>query len=178
MSEDTPGLLVENELDTENPYTNYTVKDGVRTYRFQGISLSKSSSRVANRPRWVEFELFITPKKQYVLSRIGMSVFYHSKSCSTVSRNNLSKVDGAELAGFYTPCSECRPSRMDVNGVFPELPRYWAQICENAGGVVEALMKKDNFDNWYLTHVARRLLEDAAVYDDSIKEAYEVEYVE
>lgn len=168
-----------SETPTEtNPYTQYLVKDGVRTYQFQGISLAKSSSRVANRPRWVEFELFITPKHQYVLSRIGMSVFYHSKECSTVSRNNLSKVDGAELAGFYAPCSECRPSRMDVEGVFPELPRYWAQICENAGGVVEALMKKDNFDNWYLTHVARRLLEDASVYDPNIKAAYEIEYVE
>lgn len=163
---------------SENLYTKYLVKDGVRTLEFQGITLAKSSSRVANRPRWVEFELFITPKQQYVISRIGMSVFYHSAECSTVSRNNLSAVDGAELAGYYIPCSECRPTRIDPNGVFPELPRYWAQVCETPQGVVESLMKKDDFDNWYLTHVARRLLEDAGKYDDKIKRAYEIEVVE
>lgn len=163
---------------SENPYTKYLVKDGVRTYEFQGISLAKSSSRVVGRPRWVEFELFITPKEQYVLSRIGMSVFYHDADCDTVSRNNLSKVDGGELAGFYTPCHECRPVRLDPNGVFPELPRYWAQICEDASGVVEALMKKDKANNWYLTNVASRLLEDASVYDPDVKAAFETEYVE
>lgn len=163
---------------TDDLYQKYTVKNGVITYNFQGITLAKSSSRVANRPRWVEFELYITPKKQYVLSRIGMSVFYHTKSCATVTRNSLAAVDGAELAGYYTPCPECRPSRMEYEGVYPELPRYWASICEDAEGVVEALMKKDDFNNWYLTHVAKRLLEDAGKYDPAIDEAFRVQTIE
>jgi len=163
---------------SENLYSKYTVKNGVITYTFQGIVLAQSSSRVANRPRWVEFELFITPRNQYVLSRIGMSVFYHTKDCDTVSRNHLSAVDGAELAGFYQPCPECRPTRVDMDGVFPELPRYWAQTCETAEGVVESLMKKDNFDNWYLTHVAKRLLEDAGKYDEKIFKAYTMQTIE
>lgn len=163
---------------SENLYSKYTVKDGVVTYEFQGITLAKSSSRVANRPRWVEFELFITPKKQYVISRIGMSVFYHAQECSTVSRNHLSVVNGAELAGYYVPCPECRPSRLEVTGVYPELPRYWAQVCETAEGVVESLMKKDEFDNWYLTHVARRLLEDAGKYDPDVYKAFTVQTIE
>ena len=162
----------------ENPYTKYVVKNGVITYDFQGIRLARSSSRVANRPRWVEFELFITPKEQYVISRIGMSVFYHSEECSTVSRNHLSAVDGAELAGFYIPCPECKPTRSDYKGVYPELPRYWAQICEDGEGVVEALMKKDDFNNWYLTNVASRLLQDAAKYDDNIHAAFTVQKIE
>lgn len=163
---------------SENLYSKYTIKNGVITYEFQGIVLARSSSRVAHRPRWVEFELFITPKNQYIISRIGMSVFYHKASCETTSRNNLSAVDGAELAGFYQPCSECRPTRIEPDGVFPELPRYWAQICEDAEGVVEALMKQDKFNNWYLTHVASRLLEDASKYDEKIHKAFTVQTIE
>lgn len=163
---------------SENLYSKYAVKNGVITYDFQGIVLARSSSRVANRPRWVEFELFITPKKQYIVSRIGMSVLYHRVECSTVSRNHLSATDGAELAGFYAPCSECKPSRINTEGVYPELPRYWAQVCEDAEGVVEALMKKDDFNNWYLTHVAKRLLEDAGKYDENIYKAFTVQTIE
>jgi hypothetical protein len=150
----------------------HKVKDGVITLEFQGESLAKSSSRKPGQARWVEFELFITPKKQYVLSRIGMSVFYHDASCSTVTRNKLSKVDGAELAGMYIPCAECRPVRIGPNGVYPELPRYWAQVCENAEGVVDSLMKRDELGNWYLTHVARRLLEAAGQLDENIEKTY------
>jgi hypothetical protein len=163
---------------TENPYKLYQAKNGVITYKFQGIVLSKSSSRVANQPRWVEFELYVTPKKQYVVSRIGMSILYHKSTCETVSRNNLNAVDGAELAGYYVPCPECRPSRMEYEGVYPELPRYWAAQCEDADGVVEALMKKDNFNNWYLTHVAKRLLESAGKYDPDIDDAFRVQTIE
>jgi hypothetical protein len=67
---------------------------------------------------------------------------------------------------------------MEYEGVYPELPRYWAAICEDAEGVVEALMKKDDFNNWYLTHVAKRLLEDAGKYDPAIDGAFREQTIE
>lgn len=156
----------------------YSVKDGVRTLKFEGNKLSQSSSRLGNRPRWVEFELFRTPKGQYVLARAGLSVYYHSSDCPTVTRNKLSAVNDSEISLDSVPCPECRPSRLDVEGLFPETPRYWAQVSETAQGVVASLMKYDDNGTEYLTNVARRLLEDASENDENIAEAFYTDTIE
>lgn len=156
----------------------YAVKDGVRTLKFDGELLSTSSSRIGSRPRWVEFSLFRTPKGTYIISRIGVSLYYHSGDCSVVSRNRLSAVDEMELAPDAMPCSECRPSRVSIEGVYPETPRYWAQHSEKAKGIVASLMKYDDNQTEYLTNVARRLLEDAAEVDGGIADAFYTDFIE
>lgn len=156
----------------------FSVRDGVRTLEFIGSKLAESSSREPNKPRWVEFELYVTQRGVYVISRIGKSVLYHAESCPIVTRNRLSAVDGEELADFYIPCAECKPSRISIDGVFPETPRYWAQSSEKATGVVEALMQYDRNGTEYLTHVACELLEDAAQYDEKIKNAFMTTFIE
>lgn len=156
----------------------FSVRDSVRTLEFVGQKLAESSSREPYKPRWVEFELFVTSKGQYIISRIGKSILYHADSCPIVTRNRLSAVDGSELPDFYIPCSECRPSRIDIDGVFPETPRYWAQHCGTAKGVVEALMQYDKNGTEYLTHVACELLEDAGNFDPKIKQAFLVNVIE
>lgn len=159
-------------------FSKFSVRDGVRTRPFEGIKLAESSSRVHGRPRWVEFALYVTPKGQYVVSRIGYSVFYHAKSCHTVVRNNLSAVDGLELAGEYIPCSTCRPTRTEEDGVFPETPRFAAWVCPDAGSVVSSLMQEDDNRIEYLTNVARRLLLDASTLDSDIEYAFNVDPIE
>lgn len=150
----------------------YAVKDGVRTLKFEGELLAQSSSRIGSRPRWVEFYLFRTTTGIYVISRIGVSRFYHSGDCSVVSRNRLSAIDESELSVDAMPCTECRPTRMDVDGVYPETPRYWAQHSEKPRGIVASLMKYDDNGIEYLTNVARRLLEDAAEVDAGLADAF------
>lgn len=156
----------------------YSVKDGVRTLKFEGELLAQSSSRIGTRPRWVEFRLFKTPKGTYVLSRTGVSVYFHSADCQVVSRNRLSAVDGAELPREYIACSDCKPSLLDTEGVYPETPRHWAQSSDLARGIVSALMKYDENGTEYLTNVARRLLEDAAEIDEGIDEAFKTDFIE
>lgn len=156
----------------------YAVKDGVRTLRFDGELLSTSSSRVGSRPRWVEFSLYRTPKGTYIISRVGVSRYYHSADCSVVSRNRLSAVEDIDLAEDAIPCSECRPSIADIDGVFPETPRFWAQHSEKARGIIASLMKYDDNQTEYLTNVARRLLEDAAEVDEGIAEAFYNDFIE
>jgi len=156
----------------------YAVKDGVRTLRFDGELLSTSSSRVGSRPRWVEFSLFRTPKGTYIISRVGVSRYYHSAECSVVSRNRLSAVDEMELADDAMPCVDCRPSSLSIEGVFPETPRYWAQHSEKARGIIASLMKYDDNQTEYLTNVARRLLEDAAEVDEGIAEVFFNDFIE
>jgi hypothetical protein len=154
------------------------VRDGVRTLEFSGAKLAESSSREPKKPRWVEFELYKTPKGQYVLARIGVSVYYHSEDCQTVSRNKLSAVDGAELSAAYVPCDFCKPNRLDVEGIYPETPRYSAYVCTDAVGVVASLMKRDNNNTEYLTNVARRLLTEASRLDQDIADAFYVDRIE
>ena len=156
----------------------YAVKDGVRTLRFDGELLSTSSSRIGSRPRWVEFSLYRTPKGVYIISRVGSSRYYHNSQCSVVSRNRLSAVEDIELATDAMPCPECRPSLADIEGVFPETPRYWAQSSEKARGIIASLMKYDENGTEYLTNVARRLLEDAAEVDEGISEAFYNDFIE
>ena len=156
----------------------YAVKDGVRTLKFEGELLAQSSSRIGSRPRWVEFYLFRTPKGTYVISRIGVSRYYHSGACSVVARNRLSAIDEAELPSDAMPCIECRPSRFADDGVYPETPRYWAQHSEVPRGIVASLMKYDDNGIEYLTNVARRLLEDAAEIDEGIADAFYTDTLE
>lgn len=156
----------------------YSVRDGVRTLEFNGIQLANSSSRTPGKARWVEFELYRTPKSQYVLSRIGVSVYYHSENCQTVTRNKLSAVDGSKLSAAYVPCAFCSPNLLDMDGVYPETPRYAAWVCGDAVAVVSSLMKEDNNKTEYLTNVARTLLVDASRLDPEIADAFYVDRIE
>lgn len=156
----------------------FSVRDGVRTLEFDGTKLSESSSRLPNKPRWVEFSIYRTPRGQYVLSRVGYSIFYHAKECFTVSRNSLSPVDGLTLSPDYIACSSCRPSRLNHEGVFPETPRHAAWVCSDAVGVISSLMKEDDNGTEYLTNVARRLLIDAAELDENIHDTFYIDRIE
>lgn len=156
----------------------YSVRDGYRTLEFDGVLLAESTSWSADKPRWVEFELFRTPKKQYVLSRVGDSSYYHNSTCYTVSRNHLSAIPPEQLEPDAVPCPQCRATRMDPEGVFPETPRYMAQVSAEASGVVHSLMQEDENGLKYLTNVARRLLLDASESDVEIRRAFRTEHVE
>jgi hypothetical protein len=156
----------------------YIVRDGVRKRPLEGVKLAESSSRLPNKDRWVEFTLYKTTTGVYVLSRVGRSLTYHGKDCYTVARNKLSPVDGLELSGDYVPCPKCRPDRGDIDGVFPETPRYAAWSCQDPVGVISLLMKEDENGTEYLTNVARRLLMDASEADSKIKYYFENDRIE
>lgn len=156
----------------------HIVKDGVRSLEFNGELIAESSSKSRGKSRWVEFKLYRTESDIYVVSRIGVSNIYHTESCEVTDRNRLSAVDEMELSSEYTPCRDCRPVRVAVEGVYPETPRCWAQVCQTPKGVMASLMKEDHNGTEYLTNVARRLLEEASQYDDEIKKVYLVEYID
>ena len=65
----------------------------------------------------------------------------------------------------------------DAQLIFPEKPRYWAQVSEEATAVLEALYKYDDGGARYLTRVAERLLEDAADVDSGIEAVYRIELI-
>lgn len=156
----------------------HTVRDGTRLLRFEGTKLSESSSRIAEKPRWVEFKLYKTLKGTYVLSRAGMSTYFHDSECHVVTRNRLSVVDEAEIGLDAVACPDCRPSRIAPEGLYPETPRYWAQSSDSPQGVIASLMQYDGNKTEYLTNVARRLLEDAAEVDDRLSDAFYVDTIE
>lgn len=159
-------------------YQEYTARDREQTYKFSGVLLAESSSRVGNRPRWVEFKLYRTPRGTYVLSRVGVSIYYHTADCDVVSRNKLSEVDSARVPAAYVPCPDCRPSRTSPEGIYPETPRYWALHTDNADQVIKNLKKYDTEGIGYLTHVASRLLVSASKNDERIRESFYVVVIE
>jgi hypothetical protein len=156
----------------------YTVQDGVRKLQFDGELLAESSSREPGRPRWVEFSLYRTLKGTFVIYRVGRSAIFHDKDCQTVARNRLSVADGAELPRDFVPCKSCRPTRLDMEGVYPETARHYAQTSETAKGIISSLTRFDDNGTAYLTNVARDLLALAAVKDDQIADAFYIEEIE
>lgn len=150
----------------------FNIKDGARTLTIHGVHLAHSSSEAVNKPRWIEFDLYRANSGVYVISRVGMSLYYHRGSCKVVERNRLSPVPEEGLEVRAIPCQECRPPSVDPEGLYPETPRYWSQVCQNPRGVLDSLTKYDDNDTEYLTKVARRLLEKASEVDEGIRKEY------
>lgn len=159
-------------------YQDYAVREREQTLKFTGVLLAESSSRVGNRPRWVEFKLFRTPRGTYVLSRVGVSIYYHSGDCDVVARNKLSEVESSRIPPSYVACPDCRPSRMDPEGIYPETPRYFALHTEDPAKIVSNLKKYDEDKIGYLTHVASRLLVAASKNDEAIRSAFTVVHID
>lgn len=154
------------------------VKDGSRTLQFTGKTLGHSSSSRPGSSRWIEFTLYKTENGSYVLSRIGVSVVYHTAACHLVQRYGLTEANAAEVENStrLIPCEDCRPS-LNAAVIFPEKYRYWAQVSDDPNAVLEALYKYDNSGARYLTHVAQRLLEESAQVDKGIESVYKVELI-
>lgn len=157
----------------------FEVKDGTRVLQFNGNLLAKSSSWRRGSTRWIEFELYRTENGSYVLSRVGVSVVFHSSTCPLVRKYGLHEIDSQDLVDEALPCDVCRPSDnpSDLPLVYPETNRYWAQVSAEPDAVLEALYKYDDGGARYLTNVAQRLLELGADKDAGIRKIYSVEVI-
>ena len=154
----------------------FEVKDGTRTLQFNGKLLASSSSWRRGSTRWIEFELYKTENGSYILSRIGVSLVIHGAACPLVKRYGLNEAPYSSVDADSVPCEQCEPtSELDL--VFPEKPRYWAQVSEEPDAVLEALYKYDQGGARYLTKVAERLLEEASVKDKGIEKMYRIELI-
>jgi hypothetical protein len=154
----------------------YEVKDGARTLQFDGVLLGSSSSHRRDSIRWIEFELYRTENGSYVLSRIGVSLVFHSGACTLVDKYKLTDMSVTKLDARSVPCELCQPT-FEAQIVFPEKYRYWAQVSEEPQGVLDALYKEDDSGTRYLTWVARRVLEESADSDPEIDSVYRIEHI-
>lgn len=158
----------------------FQVFDGDRVFQFEGTLLAHASSYRADSERWVEFDIYRTPAGAYIISRVGYSVLYHDKSCQVVRRGRHEPAQVATLSSDSRPCELCAPktSLEDPNHmIYPEKPIYWAQVCNSPEAAVSALAKYDTDGNRYFTHVARRLIGEAAKVDEGIKLSYYIETI-
>lgn len=151
----------------------YYVKGKGEALWVKGEILSHVSSRVRE-PRWVEFTLFKSVTDQYVVERVGKSIVFHNEDCYLVNKNHLSSVPYSEVPANYVPCNKCRPSRIDLEGLYPERDRPYLITCETPRGVIRFLEQVDDDDLRYLTNIARKLLSEAAEKDSGIYEAFTV----
>lgn len=138
-----------------------------RNFKFDGVLLAESSSRRAGVQRWVEFGLHRSDGGAYILSRVGHSLLFHGPGCDVVRRNDLRI--GAVPAGGV-PCELCRPG-YDDGVVCPEMPRYWAAMFTDPSSVVGALERQGESGR-YVTNVAARLVEAAAMEDKDLADAW------
>ena len=76
------------------------------------------------------------------------------------------------LPSKYTPCQDCKPSIFEIDGLYPETPRYYTQPSDTPEGVIAILHKTDSNKVRYLTNVAKDLLYKASLVDEGIKEVF------
>jgi hypothetical protein len=105
-----------------------------------------------------------------------VSLVFHGAACTLVKRYGLSEVSFDDIDINSIPCPECQPSK-EASLVFPEKYRYWAQVSEEPGAVLDALYKYDDNGARYLTNVAQRLLEEASKNDELIADIYKIEII-
>lgn len=154
----------------------FEVKDGARTLQFNGTLLGKSSSWRKGSTRWIEFELYRTESGSYILSRTGVSLVFHGAACALVKRYGLLESSFDLLEPEAIPCDECEPSE-EVELVFPEKYRHWAQISDKPEAVLDALYKYDDNGARYLTDVSKRLLQEVSKVDKEMASIYNIEIV-
>lgn len=170
--------LVKNfALLTKDEETMHTVKDGDRNLKFDGTELATSSSQAKDKYRWVEFKLYRTARGDYVLHRLGVTLYFHSAYCDVVRRNRIDPLPSEVVSVNLVPCERCNPGRSETF-LYPEKPRHWAQVSATPEGVIASLKKYDEHGTEYLTGVARRLLETAAKNDADLRDAFYTEYLE
>ena len=167
---------MDTTLKLEMKFLMHEVKDGSRTLQFNGRLLGESTSWRRGSTRWIEFKLYKTENGSYILSRIGVSTVFHSPTCSLVKRYGLKEGIVDDLRDDAIPCEECNPS-FDMPIIFPETDRNWAQVSEDPEPVLDALYKYDSGGARYLTNVAQRLLERAALNDEKIDSIYRIEMI-
>lgn len=154
----------------------FEVKDGSRTLQFNGVLLAESSSWRRDSSRWIEFKLYRTESGSYILSRVGVSIIFHGAACPLVRKYGLQEAPISILTDQSLSCPDCMPDE-SADLIFPEKNRYWAQVSEEPGAVLDALYKYDDGGARYLTNVAQRLLEQASDKDKNIFETYSVEII-
>lgn len=147
------------------------VKDAHRILEFEGEEIGFSSSYKPGNLRWIEFRLYKTKEnKQYILSRVGYSKYYHLPDCDIAARSRLDESPREQIEPDDAPCVECRPDK-DKYAPFVSFEReiYWARIFSTPEGLVNGLMRTDRESrNRYMTTVARDLLTDAQQVDDDL----------
>jgi len=158
----------------------FQVFDGDRTFQFDGSLLAHASSYRPEAERWVEFDIYRTAAGSYIVSRTGYSVMYHARGCQVVRRGRHEPAQVATLGEDSRPCSLCAPvADADAPNlmIYPERPIRWAQVCHTPDAAVAALAMYDPDGNRYFTHVARRLISEAAKADPGISDAYYIETI-
>lgn len=151
-----------------------------RFLQFEGELLAQASSHREGVDRWVELALYRTDKGTYVVSRTGQSVLYHAEGCPVVRKGRHSPSQVATLTANSRPCSVCNPvTDVDFANevIYPERPLYYARVCHDVEGMLEALSKRDESGDRYFTHIARELIHIAALKDVAIGDAYYVETI-
>jgi hypothetical protein len=160
-------------MATHAPQMSFAVPAGNgQNYRFSGELLATSNSQRPGIHRWITFALYRSSGGSYVLSRIGHSLLFHRPDCEVTERNHL-EIGPAEPGGVA--CELCMPNLSEP--VCPEQPRYWAAILKDANSVLKAL-QRNNGETQYVTKVAARLVEEAAVHDRTLAEAWSIQVVD
>lgn len=177
-------LRLEDTVTVVAQDTPIEVKNGGRKVSFTGRLLSRVTSERAHAPRWTTMELYRTTRGLYVVHRVGVSKVYHTPDCELAQVNRLpyghELPDGQpskEKLQNMASCSECRPSITDpASDLRFERERHWSGIAETPEAAIDMLHRNDNGQR-SLPWIAANLLNEAAIHDRELANAYETERI-
>jgi hypothetical protein len=150
----------------------HRVNDQFGVLEFEGELIGEASTESDRSPRWTEIKIYRTTGGNYVVSRVGVSLVFHTMEASCASglprlARDLVENDARQLE----PCELCQPQDLEVlapaTRVRVETDRHSAEAVP-AEGLVEALTLKRQNGSTYVSNVAQTALSMALEHDPSL----------
>lgn len=169
------------------------VKDGTRSIEFDGTRLAHATTDDGTNEmlRWTELSLHRTSTGKYVIEKVGQSCVYHAADTTCKTDAPLVSVADMRLTAIgddnptgTEPCPKCNPPDYYTDEPIPadakarpEQPRTMGTICDTPQAVLNHLYGRSETGAKYLSHVSRRLLQEASEADPAIADVYLIERI-
>lgn len=135
---------------------NYEVgNDAGPTYSFSGKLLGHATTERENSLRWTEIDIYRTDGGNYIVSRLGVSLVYHTNESECTSMGVPLK--GARLRNDAEPCERCEPAVPEDAGFDPEEMFIAEKTMTSADVVESATQVADALSTWDRNKQMRRL---------------------
>jgi hypothetical protein len=158
--------------------TEYTARNGVERYVFEGVRLAKTTTREGGSLRWTEITIYRTEAGKYVVEKVGRTLVYHSGEPGFDCSEYGVTIEPEDLPRQAQWCPICEPPDDPDGPVRMETDRYSTIVTENASALVDACRitnndpRSDGYGTVFMPNVARNALTKAAELDRGIRDAY------
>lgn len=129
--------------------------DSGPTYSFYGRLLGHASTERENSVRWTEIFIYKTDGGNYIVSRLGVSLVYHTGDSECTSMGTTIK--GGRIREDAEPCERCNPAVPEDDHFDPEATFIAEKTMASSDVIEDATKVADSLSTWDRNKQMRRL---------------------